>query len=112
MIEEHKNKNMTTLPNALSKPGTKVLADLVKEILQNQGCVPSLRNGYLSLSRSVCVVVGYTTCLGNYVEQGDSIGHCPELQNHRHYVAACNKSESIRKIQNSFVLIAGNAENG
>lgn len=37
-IKKQESRNVTKLLNMLSKHGAKILADVVKEILQDQGC--------------------------------------------------------------------------
>lgn len=51
---------MTKLLNIFSNHGVNAMAELMKEKLQNPGCVPSFRLAYLSVSRSAFVAGVHT----------------------------------------------------
>lgn len=109
-IRKVRKENVTTLLHVFWKHGIEVQAEFKKERLHNRGCEPSFRSVHLSLSRSWCVVGGYTPCLKEYVEEGNLIPDRLECQTHVQRVIACDKLGPIRRMLYSFAFNAGNEE--
>lgn len=47
VVDEERNKNVTSLPNMFSRLGVEVLADVETQRLYYEGCAPSFRRVHL-----------------------------------------------------------------
>lgn len=73
----------------------------MKERVQAQGCAPSFRSDYPSLSTSLLAVNGYTSCLKAYGEECNFIRDTAELENQVQRVLAREKYGPIRRMRYS-----------
>lgn len=111
-MEEDRNKNMIKLLNIFLNHLIDVLAEIVKERLQDQGCVQSFRSVRVSVSRSGFVAGGYTLCLKDYVKKGQVIRDRTQMWNRIRHVFFCDNFEPNNRKQNNFVLVAGDDGEG
>lgn len=95
-----------------SKHRVEELEDLAERRLHDQGRVPSFLSVYLYVSRSMFVTDKFTPHLRDNTIKRNFIRDGPELQNQVLDVFACEKFERSRRVENSFMLIVGNAEDG
>lgn len=105
-------ENLKVLLNMVSRHGSEVLTDAVKETLQDQCRAPRLRRFHRSVSRSGLVVGVYTLCVKDYVEEGHFIHDRPELWSQIRPVFDQNEFGRSRRMQNSFLLIDSDGEDG
>lgn len=101
------NEKMKTLLRMFSNHRIQLLIHLLKETPNNQGCAQFERSDHLSVSKSGFVAGGCTPCLELYVEQRNFICDRSKLWNNILPVLAGAKFEAIRRMQNSFLLNAG-----
>lgn len=108
--EEEGNGIVMKLLNRFSRHGVVLLPNLVNYRLLNQGCAPSFRSIYRSVSISAFETGVHTPSLTDYVEERNFVRESPELRNHVQFVFPCDKFGSSRRLQNSFVMTASIGE--
>lgn len=81
---------MRTLLNTCSNKGLKILADLLKTRLQDQGCKQSFRSAHLSVARRRFAASGYTPCLKSYFDVENLVRKRPALQNQAKHALPCD----------------------
>lgn len=111
-IEEGRDKSVKTLLNLSLKQGVEALANLVKQRLQDKGCVPSFISVHLSVTRSGFVAGEFTPCIKAYVEKENFTRDRLELLDKVQRAFACHKFGPSRRMRKSFVLIAGDGRDG
>lgn len=103
---------MKPVLNIFLKPVKEALTDRVNERQQDQVCAPAFQNVHLSVSRSGFVAGRYNPCLKDYMKNGSLTGDRPALWNQVPRVLAFDGIEPSKRMQDRFVLIAGNGEDG
>lgn len=84
------NKIVKTLLGMFSQNGIELPVDLLKEKLQGQYLVQSVKIVCLSVSRSRFAAGGYTSCLKDCVEERRFIRDIPELWSQVRHVLTCD----------------------
>lgn len=108
--EEEMNKNMKAHLNMFSNHGAEIQTDLVKDSLQEQECLQSLRSVYPLLSRSSFVEGEYTPYLKNYAEEETISRNRPGSRDQAQRVLSSDNYGPSRRIGCSSLLISDDEE--
>lgn len=109
-IGEDRKKIVTVFSTMFSKLVVEIMADLVKDRVQQQGFVPPPPSVHLYEPGIGLVLGEYTTNLQDYVEEGNSICDEPVLRNQFERVFARDRFGPSWVMQHSFMLIFGDGE--
>lgn len=101
-MEKEKTKNVATLLSMFLMHGDEVLADLVKEKLQDHGCAPNFRRIHRSVVRSEFVAPGCTPCLNGDMEKRNFTRDRPELWNQAQHVLFVSSLDQAEECETVF----------